>query len=126
MEGGRSDAMNWIGELGDRRHPRRQQNETQPDGNGQTGDSSTLDTTMSFRDDELDEEFPLGDGTAETSATISCPYCGEINEIGLDPGSGSEQEYVEDCQVCCRACQVTVRYLPDGSAEVSVQPENLS
>ena len=119
MKGGRSDAMNGIGELGYRRRPRGQQNEAQPD-------SSTLDTTMSFRDDELDEEFPLGDGTVETSATVSCPYCGEINEIGLDPGSGSEQEYVEDCQVCCRAWHVTVVYLPDGSAEVSVEPENLS
>jgi len=42
----------------------------------------------------------------------------------LDPGSGTEQEYIEDCQVCCRAWQVNVRYLPDGTAEVSVQPEN--
>jgi hypothetical protein len=80
---------------------------------------------MSFGADGLDEEFPLGDGTAETGATVCCPYCGELNEIALDPGSGSEQEYVEDCQVCCRAWQVTVRYLPDGSAEVSVQLENL-
>jgi hypothetical protein len=80
---------------------------------------------MSFRDDELDEEFPLGDGTAETSAMVYCPYCGEMNEIGLDPGSGGAQEYVEDCQVCCRAWQVSVHYLPDGSAQVSVQPENL-
>ena len=77
-------------------------------------------------DDELDGEFPAGDGTAETSATVSCPYCGEINEIGLDPGSGSEQEYIEDCQVCCRAWSVRVSYLPDGSASVSVEPENLS
>jgi hypothetical protein len=79
---------------------------------------------MSFRDDELDEEFPLGDGTAETGATVSCPYCGEINEIVLDPGSGGEQEYVEDCQVCCRPWRVTVRYLADGRAEVSVEPED--
>lgn len=80
---------------------------------------------MSFPDDDLDEEFPLGDGTAETDATVCCPYCGEINEIGLDPGSGSEQEYVEDCQVCCRPWRVKVRYLSGGSAEVSVQPEDL-
>lgn len=79
---------------------------------------------MSFEEDELDEEFPLGDGTVETTATVFCPYCGEINEIGLDPGSGSEQDYVEDCQVCCRAWHVSVVYQPDGSAEVSVQPEN--
>jgi hypothetical protein len=70
--------------------------------------------------DELDEEFPLGDGTAETDATVFCPYCGEVNEIALDPGSGSHQEYVEDCQVCCRPWQVAVQYLPDGSVEVSV------
>jgi hypothetical protein len=79
---------------------------------------------MSFRDDDLDEEFPLGDGTAETGATVSCPYCGEINEIALDPGSGTEQEYVEDCQVCCRPWRVTVRYLLGGTAEVSLQAED--
>jgi hypothetical protein len=79
---------------------------------------------MIFRDDDLDEKFPLGDGTAETGATICCPYCGEINEIALDPGSGSEQVYVEDCQVCCRPWRVTVRYFSDGGAEVTALPEN--
>ena len=39
--------------------------------------------------DDLNEEFPLGDGTAEIDAVVHCPYCGEINEIALDPGSGS-------------------------------------
>jgi hypothetical protein len=80
---------------------------------------------MRLDDDGLDEEFPLGDGTAETDAQVRCPYCGEINEIALDPGSGSEQEYVEDCQVCCRPWRVVVRYLPDGSADVSADPEDL-
>ena len=70
----------------------------------------------------LDEEFPLGDGTAQTEARVRCPVCGELNEIALDPGSGSRQAYVEDCQVCCRAWDVTVRYLSDGSADVSVEP----
>jgi len=76
---------------------------------------------MNLRDDDLDEEFPLGDGTAETGATVRCPYCGEINEIALDPGSGGDQDYVEDCQVCCRPWRVSVRYQPDGSADVSLQ-----
>lgn len=76
---------------------------------------------MNLRDDDLDEEFPLGDGTAETGATVRCPYCGEINEIALDPGSGGDQDYVEDCQICCRPWRVSVRYLPDGSADVSLQ-----
>jgi hypothetical protein len=125
MEAGRSGASNGIGELGSRRDASGQENGSQPNPNGQAGSSSTSGITMIFGDNGLDAEFPLGDGTAETNATVSCPYCGEINEIGLDPGSGSEQEYVEDCQVCCRSWQVTVRYLSDGSAEVLVQPENM-
>ena len=76
-------------------------------------------------DDEpawLDRDFPLGDGTADTAARVSCPCCGESNEIALDPGSGEHQEYVEDCQVCCRPWQVHVRYGEDGTAQVWVEP----
>ena len=51
--------------------------------------------------DPLDEEFPRGDRTADGEAAVACPHCGEVNTITLDPGSGSWQEYVEDCQVCC-------------------------
>ena len=69
-----------------------------------------------------DEDFPQGDGTTETEAVVVCPHCGEANEIGLDPGSGPLQEYVEDCQVCCRPWRVTVRYEADGSAEVFAEP----
>ena len=68
----------------------------------------------------LDDWFPLGDGTADTEAAVECPYCGESVVIGLDPGSGPRQEYVEDCQVCCRPWQVSVTYTDDGSALVQV------
>ncbi|GAB7531742.1 CPXCG motif-containing cysteine-rich protein [Pseudomonas sp. 3A(2025)] len=30
-----------------------------------------------------------------------CPYCGEPVETLLDL-SGGDQQYIEDCQVCCR------------------------
>ena len=33
--------------------------------------------------------------------TYSCPYCGEPAEAALDL-SGGDQEYIEDCPVCCR------------------------
>jgi hypothetical protein len=79
---------------------------------------------MIFRNDDLNDEFPLGDGTADTSAEVCCPYCGEISEIGLDPGSGAEQEYVEDCQVCCQAWRVRVRYDASGAAQVAIEPED--
>jgi hypothetical protein len=80
--------------------------------------------SMTMQDDDLDEEFPLGDGTADIEAEVRCPYCGETNEIALDPGSGSEQEYVEDCQVCCRPWRVTIQYDPHGTADVVVEPED--
>ncbi len=51
-----------------------------------------------------------------------CPHCGETNELNLDPGSGPEQQYVEDCQVCCQPWRVTVRYGADGSADVFTEP----
>ena len=72
--------------------------------------------------DPLEEEFPLGDGTADAEAEITCPYCGAPNMIGLDPGSGTRQEYEEDCQVCCRPWRVTVRYDAGGGATVMVEP----
>lgn len=72
--------------------------------------------------DPLDDEFPLGDGVAELEAEVSCPHCGEVCVIALDPGSGADQEYVEDCQVCCQPWLVTVRYRADGSAQVHVDP----
>ncbi len=72
-------------------------------------------------DPSLDEDFPLGDGTADTDSVVYCPWCGEPNEIGLDPGSGAVQEYVEDCQVCCRPGRVVVQYDEDGSARVGVE-----
>jgi cysteine-rich CPXCG protein len=75
-------------------------------------------------EDDLDNEFPLGDGVAEREAVVFCPYCGELNEIALDPGSGAVQDYVEDCQICCRPWRVMVRYHADGTAGVRVEPEN--
>jgi len=77
---------------------------------------------VDFPDDDIDEEFPLGDGSAETEATVMCPYCGEPNEIALDAGSGAAQDYVEDCQVCCRPWRVTVYYNDAGGAEVAAVP----
>jgi len=68
------------------------------------------------------EDFPLGDGTADTTATVICPYCGEENEIALDPGSGASQDYIEDCQVCCRPWHVFVSYDATGSAHVHAEP----
>ena len=70
--------------------------------------------------DDLDDDFPLGDGDAAREATVICPYCSAPVEISLDPGSCSDQEYVEDCEVCCQPWTVSVRYGSAGDAEVTV------
>ena len=49
--------------------------------------------------------------------TIFCPYCNEQLDIVVD-GSTDEQEYIEDCQVCCRPITFRVRVEPE---EVSVE-----
>lgn len=71
-------------------------------------------------DARLDEDFPLGDGTAETEATVDCPYCAAAVVIAIDPGGGSVQEYVEDCDVCCQPWVVSLTYR-DGLASVTVR-----
>jgi hypothetical protein len=64
----------------------------------------------------LDDEFPLGDGVADLSTSVTCPCCGEEIDLAIDPGGGAVQQYVEDCSVCCRAMQVTVRWDEEGAA----------
>ena len=67
-------------------------------------------------DPDLEADFPRGDGTADTTAVAYCPYCGELNELAVDPGGGSSQSYVEDCHVCCRPWRVTVSFDHEGHA----------
>ena len=33
---------------------------------------------------------------------FQCAGCGEWNETVVDESAGSRQNYVEDCQVCCK------------------------
>jgi transposase-like protein len=59
----------------------------------------------------------------DTSATVACPYCGEMVAIELDVGGGAHQRYVQDCEVCCRPWQVEVRYTGH-TAQVTVTNES--
>ena len=51
----------------------------------------------------------------DDSVSSQCPYCGEPVELLIDAGGGPNQEYVEDCPVCCRPWQVEARLDTDGS-----------
>ena len=51
-----------------------------------------------------------------------CPYCGEPAEALLDL-SGGDQQYIEDCHVCCRPILITIHYSEEGS-QVTASREN--
>jgi transcription elongation factor Elf1 len=55
--------------------------------------------------------------------TIQCPYCGENISVLLDC-SVPQQNYSEDCQVCCRPINFDVAVAADGSVDVFVSNEN--
>lgn len=55
--------------------------------------------------------------------TVSCPYCGESITVLIDD-SMPEQNYVEDCQVCCRPIVLDVWTDVDGDIVVQARDEN--
>ena len=57
------------------------------------------------------------------STEIQCPYCGERIELLVDDSAG-DQNYIEDCQVCCRPIQVAVALDAEGVASIDVRAEH--
>ncbi len=41
----------------------------------------------------------------ELEHRFQCPYCWQSISMVLDP-TGLQQEYIEDCEVCCRPIKV--------------------
>lgn len=58
-----------------------------------------------------------------TEEKISCPYCGELIEV-LVEALDLAQEYIEDCQVCCRPISFVVAVDMAGDLSISVHAEN--
>jgi Cysteine-rich CPXCG len=61
--------------------------------------------------------------THTTLVSIDCPYCGESIEISVDC-SVENQNYIEDCQVCCRPMDVTVAVDEEGTPNVKASMED--
>lgn len=55
---------------------------------------------------------------------VSCPYCGEAFETTVD-ASGGDQQYVEDCYVCCRPIVFSIAVDGDGELlEIKTQRDD--
>lgn len=58
--------------------------------------------TEDLFDDEHEDRPRVARHDELTPAVWYCAACGRPNETLVDLGAGFEQEYVEDCTVCCR------------------------
>jgi DNA-directed RNA polymerase subunit RPC12/RpoP len=61
--------------------------------------------------------------SVEDEARYACPSCGEEVVVPVDASAGDEQEYVEDCPVCCSPVMLQVRVKPDGEITVVARSE---
>lgn len=50
---------------------------------------------------------------------VYCPYCGESIDLLLDD-SVAEQDYYEDCSVCCRPIRLQLFVDADGDIALTV------
>jgi hypothetical protein len=66
---------------------------------------------------------PRDSSSRRPGSAYTCPSCGEVIDIALDRSGGDEQEYVEDCPVCCNPNVIHVEYFDDEVPRVWAEAE---
>jgi Cysteine-rich CPXCG len=77
-------------------------------------------------DEDFRENLPdprLATASSHDEATYVCDACGETIVVPLDLSQGSNQSYLEDCPVCCRANIIHVHIDDEGDARIWSEPE---
>lgn len=54
---------------------------------------------------------------------VRCPYCWENFTLLVD-GSVDDQEYIEDCEVCCRPIEFSIAIDDDDQARVEARSQS--
>ncbi|MBW2939896.1 CPXCG motif-containing cysteine-rich protein [Zhongshania aquimaris] len=57
------------------------------------------------------------------SVSDFCPYCGEAIELLVD-GSAGDDQYIEDCEVCCRPMSIVLSFDEEEGVSIRVYAEN--
>jgi len=58
----------------------------------------------------------------EIGGSFICAYCLQVNDITVDSEGGTHQEYIEDCQVCCRPNSLVINIdMEAQTAEVAAE-----
>lgn len=59
----------------------------------------------------------------QDDAGYVCDGCGEEIVVPIDLSAGKNQDYTEDCPICCQPNMVHVRLEDDGRSTVWSEPE---
>jgi hypothetical protein len=55
---------------------------------------------------------------------FTCAFCGESQEIAVDPSAGTHQQDIFDCTICCRPNILTIDVEPDRqTVHIQAAPE---
>jgi len=49
----------------------------------------------------------------QDEANVQCPHCFEVFMIAVDVSGGEEQNFVIDCEICCRPMNIQLTLTPD-------------
>ena len=66
---------------------------------------------------------PRRSRSASANASYICDGCGEEIVVPVDVSAGAEQEYVEDCPICCRPNILHVEFDEDGDVRAWAEAE---
>jgi len=55
--------------------------------------------------------------------TYRCAFCGEDNDLLVDPSAGRRQVFTEDCTICCRPNLIALALDEDGDVLLEVSQE---
>jgi Cysteine-rich CPXCG len=55
--------------------------------------------------------------------SYACAFCGEENDLLVDPSGGRRQTFTEDCTVCCRPNLITLTLDDDGDVVLEASQE---
>lgn len=62
--------------------------------------------------------------TGEAEHAYVCPHCWERSYLLVDLSAPGEQQFIQDCEVCCNPIEFTV-FVEDGEIRsFSIQPAN--
>ncbi len=69
---------------------------------------------------------PTRQNASDNESAYTCPTCGQSIVIPLDISAGDQQQYIEDCPVCCNPNVIHVEFFGgDEPPRISAEAESV-